>query len=266
MVSDTSFSFVAPARACSRPPTIRASVPSVPPRGARVPIAERDRNKPMLGKGKGSGSNRRNLGKRRKYNIAEEVTTFATPDERALAVKCTALAGSGAVGAGAARGAKTADAAGLFNEGVLDNVLTTDEHGKPLLQLQGMTTGPALNRFWETMSKGIYGPLHDGSGSGSGAGAGVGAGVGGTPATLPPKDPLEQPFLADATIDGLLKRRCGREFRDRGGAVSNKVNLAALRELLRKRVRDIELIKEFNCSGSSFALEGGLAEIRRREL
>ncbi|CAN0562874.1 unnamed protein product, partial [Laminaria digitata] len=140
-------------------------VPSVPPRSATVTIAERDRNKPMLGKGKSSGSNRRNLGKRRKYNIAEEVTTFATPDERALAVKCTALAGSRAVGAGAVRGAKSADAAGLFNEGVLDNVLTTDEQGKPLLQLQRMTTGPALNRFWETMSKGIYGPLHDGSGS-----------------------------------------------------------------------------------------------------
>ena len=49
----------------------------------------------MLGKGESSGITRPNLSKRRKNNITEEVTTFTTPDVRALAVGATALAGGG---------------------------------------------------------------------------------------------------------------------------------------------------------------------------
>ena len=89
---------------------------------------------------------------------------------------------------------------------------------------------------------------------------------GGTPATSPPKDPLQQPFLDDAIIDGLLKRPCGREFRSRGGTVSNKVDIADSRNLLKKRVRYIKLVNEFNRSGSAFGVEEGLAEIRHRGL
>ena len=110
-------------------------------------MVERDRTKPMLGKEKSCGNKRRSVSKRRKFNIAEGVTTFSTPDERALAVKSTALAGVGAVGAESTRTGKTDKAANLFNAGVLDNVLTIDERGCAALQLSGMTTGKALNRF-----------------------------------------------------------------------------------------------------------------------
>ena len=56
------------------------------------------------------------------------------------------------------------------------------------------------------------------------------------------------------------------EFRARGVTVSNKVDLVDLPDLLRKRVRDIELGKGFNHSGSAFELEEGLEEISRRGL
>ena len=101
----------------------------------------------MLGKGKSCGNKRRSVSKRRKFNIAEEVTAFPTPDERALAVKSTALAGVGVVGAEATRTGKTDKAGDLFNAVVLDNILTIDERGCAALQLRGMTTGKALNRF-----------------------------------------------------------------------------------------------------------------------
>ena len=129
-----------------------------------------------------------------------------------------------------------------------------------------MTTGQNLSRMWASRSKSACGALHAASGcsAGESAGASGEVGLGGTPAALPPNDQLKQPFSEDANIDGFLKGRCGVEFRAQGGTVSNKVHPVDLWDLLRKRVRDIELVKGFNHSGSAFESEEGLEEIRGR--